>query len=49
MNWHTHEITNQFDELKDYNLFASDAPLQEALMRAGAHSFTEQLNSYGGV
>lgn len=49
MNWQTHEITNQFDELKDYNLFASDAPLQEALMRAGAHSFTEQLNSYGGV
>lgn len=49
MNWQTHEITNQFDELKDYNLFASDAPLQEALGRAGAHSFTEQLNTYGGV
>lgn len=49
MNWQTHEITNQFDELKDYNLFASDAPLQEALNRAGAQSFAESLHSYGGI
>lgn len=49
MNWQTHEITNQFDELKDYNLFASDAPLQEALNRAGAQSFAEPLHSYGGI
>ena len=36
MTWQTHEITNQFNELTDYNLFATDVPLQEALERAGA-------------
>ncbi|MDE2401994.1 MAG: acyl-CoA dehydrogenase family protein [Burkholderiales bacterium] len=47
MNWHTHDITNQFDELSDYNLFATDAPLREALQRAGAESFMSRLDGYG--
>ncbi|MDE2000250.1 MAG: acyl-CoA dehydrogenase family protein, partial [Burkholderiales bacterium] len=47
MTWQTHAITNQFDELKDYNLFATDTPLKEALARAGAQSFVESLDQYG--
>lgn len=36
MAWSTHEVSNQFDELTDYNLFATDPALGEALERAGA-------------
>lgn len=32
----THAVTNQFDELVDYNLFATDITLRDALTRAGA-------------
>lgn len=49
MTWQTHEITNQFDELKDYNLLATDTPLKEALVRAGAEPFMAQLDQYGAV
>ncbi len=49
MTWQTHEITNQFDELKDYNLFATDMPLRDALTRASAQSFNEQLDAYGAT
>ncbi|MGQ0599333.1 acyl-CoA dehydrogenase family protein [Aquabacterium sp.] len=49
MTWQTHEITNQFDELQDYNLFATDAPLREALVRAGAADFAPQLDTYGAT
>ena len=48
MTWQTHEITNQFDELTDYNLFATDAPLRDALQRAGATTYMERLDRYGG-
>lgn len=34
--WTTHQIANQFDELQDYNLFASDQVLQEILIRYGS-------------
>lgn len=43
----THEVTNQFDELVDYNLFATDAALREALARAGAEWAMPQLDAYG--
>ena len=37
MTWHTHEITNQFDELQNYNVFATDTPLREALALSLIH------------
>ncbi|MBI2731926.1 MAG: isovaleryl-CoA dehydrogenase [Aquabacterium sp.] len=49
MTWQTHEITNQFDELQDYNLFDTDAPLREALERAGAADFIPQLQAHGAT
>lgn len=36
--WQTHDISNQFDELSGYNLFASDQVLQEILQRYGSQS-----------
>ncbi len=47
MDWQTHQITNQFDELDDYELAATDAPLREALKQAGAEAFLPQLDAYG--
>ncbi len=35
--WMTHQISNQFDELQDYNLFSSDTVLHEILKRYGSH------------
>ena len=35
MGWNTHEVSNQFDELQDYNLYATDTALQEAVTRHG--------------
>lgn len=35
--WMTHQITNQFDELENYNLFSSDVVLREILKRYGSH------------
>ena len=34
--WMTHQISNQFDELQDYNLFETDQVLQEILARYGS-------------
>ena len=34
--WMTHTISNQFDELQDYNLFETDTVLQEILARYGS-------------
>ena len=36
MTWQTHDVFNQFDELSDYNLFATDAALTEAVRGADA-------------
>ncbi len=44
--WQTHEIANQVDERRDYNLLDTDAPLLEALQRAGAESFVPGLSRY---
>ncbi len=49
MTWQTHEITNQFDELHNYNLLTTDTPLREALARAGADGFVVQLDRYGAT
>ena len=35
-NWQTHEVSNQFDELQNYNLFTTDQVLQEILQRYGS-------------
>jgi len=43
----THAVTNQFDELVDYNLFATDLALRDALARAGADWAVPQLDAYG--
>jgi putative acyl-CoA dehydrogenase len=34
--WTTHQISNQFDEKQDYNLFSTDQVLQEILARYGS-------------
>lgn len=34
--WMTHQISNQFDEKQDYNLFSTDQVLQEILIRYGS-------------
>jgi hypothetical protein len=44
MTWQTHEITNQFDELQNYNLLATDTPLREALARAGVDGLLVRLD-----
>ncbi|MGU7769532.1 acyl-CoA dehydrogenase family protein [Burkholderia sp. MR1-5-21] len=43
----THAVANQFDELVDYNLFATDAALRDALARVGADWAMPQLDAYG--
>ena len=35
-HWQTHEISNQFDELQNYNLLSTDQVLQEILQRYGS-------------
>ncbi|WP_374665414.1 acyl-CoA dehydrogenase family protein [Acinetobacter sp.] len=35
-HWQTHEISNQFDEKQDYNLFETDTVLKEILARCGS-------------
>ncbi|QXW25684.1 acyl-CoA dehydrogenase family protein [Acinetobacter johnsonii] len=35
--WMTHQISNQFDELDNYNLFSGDTVLHEILKRYGSH------------
>ncbi|MFD1437177.1 DNA alkylation response protein [Acinetobacter sp. ANC 4282] len=35
-SWMTHQISNQFDELQDYNLFETDQVLQEILTHYGS-------------
>lgn len=38
--WMTHQISNQFDEKQDYNLFTSDQVLHEILIRYGSQDKT---------
>ena len=48
MSWITHEVSNQPPELADYNLYDTDAPLREGVMREGAGAHAEALARYGG-
>ncbi|WP_084161992.1 isovaleryl-CoA dehydrogenase [Paraburkholderia bannensis] len=43
----THEVTNQAPPLADYNLFACDTALGEALSRAGAEWHRDALTQHG--
>ncbi|MDC8783995.1 acyl-CoA dehydrogenase family protein [Roseateles koreensis] len=45
-SWHTHEVSNQVDELSGYALLQSDLPLHDALARVGAAAFELQLARY---
>lgn len=38
--WINHQISNQFDELENYNLFETDTVLQEILLRYGSQDQT---------
>ena len=46
MDWHTHEVFNQYPELTGYHLLATDPALGEALQRAGAGWAVPQLDAY---
>lgn len=48
MGWTTHEVTNQVPDLVDYNLYAADTVLQEAVVREGAAPAMQALSEYGG-
>lgn len=47
MKWTTHEVENQVPELGDYNLYASDHALQEAVRREGAAAREGELTECG--
>ena len=49
MGWPTHDVTNQFDELQDYNLYATDHALQEAVTRHRGASAHDRLGDYGAL
>ena len=46
MTWQTHDVFNQFDELSDYNVFATDPALTEVVRAAGAAWAEPALESY---
>ena len=48
MGWTTHEVTNQVPDLVDYNLYAADTVLQEAVVREGDANAMQSLTEYGG-
>lgn len=45
--WETHEVFNQVPDLTDYNLFATDAVLREAVVREGAARAVPALEAQG--
>lgn len=49
MSWTTHEVLNQATPLQDYNLFATDTVLQEAVANEGADWHAESLARYGSL
>jgi len=49
MNWQTHTLSNQVDELRDYALFDTDAALVEGVQRAGAGWHADALSTFGRV
>ena len=49
MTWQTHDVFNQFDELSDYNVFATDAALAESMRAADAGWALPALDAYGAA
>ena len=47
MGWTTHEVINQVPDLADYDLYAADAVLREAVLREGAEAAVPALSEYG--
>jgi putative acyl-CoA dehydrogenase len=47
VNWQPDEVFNQPPSLEDYNLFAHDLPLQEALRREGGHWAEARVSEFG--
>ncbi|MDI1302693.1 MAG: isovaleryl-CoA dehydrogenase [bacterium] len=45
----THEVSNVSSELQDYNLYASDAALQEAVQREGGGWAAAELGAFGAL
>jgi putative acyl-CoA dehydrogenase len=45
----THEVFNQAQPLEDLNLFETDRPLTEALVREGAGWASERASEMGGI
>jgi putative acyl-CoA dehydrogenase len=45
--WKTHEVTNQFPEASDYNLFTTDTVLNEWIQRIGAQWTLPELTKIG--
>lgn len=45
----THEVSNQVPDLVDYNLYSTDAALQEAVQREGGSAQASSLVRYGAV
>lgn len=45
----THDVTNQPAPLGDYNVFASDVALQEAMTREGGGWAADHLNAFGAL
>lgn len=46
-NWQTHQVTNQYPELSNYNLFTTDLVMNEWLQRIGATWAIPQLTQIG--
>ncbi|QIO04888.1 acyl-CoA dehydrogenase family protein [Acinetobacter shaoyimingii] len=46
--WQTHQISNQFDEKQNYNLFDTDVVLQEILNRYGSRN-QSHLSEFGHI
>jgi putative acyl-CoA dehydrogenase len=47
MNWATHRVTNQVPDLCDYNPYAIDTALREAVRREAAGPYDAALDAYG--
>jgi putative acyl-CoA dehydrogenase len=47
VNWQPDEVFNQPPSLEDYNLFAHDLPLQDALRREGGHWAEARVSEFG--
>lgn len=46
-DWKTHEVSNQYPELSDYNLFTSDVVLREWIRAIGGENFLPELEKIG--